>query len=116
MVEYDRSVIQEFAQRLYRQAKTVIVAFTLIGVIAGAALGFGLANSIRDSSPTIVVSFCAILVGAIACWAGVQRSFTLRLHAQTALCQMMIESNTGIAARGGGSATSSKVSGAFVPS
>jgi len=40
----------------------------------------------------------------------------LRLHAQTALCQMMIESNTGIAARGGGSATSSKVSGAFVPS
>jgi hypothetical protein len=94
MVEYDRSVIQDFARRLYRAAKTVIIVFTLIGLLAGAGLGFIVSNSVRGSSPEIVISFCSIFVGVIACWAGIQRSFALRLRAQLALCQMMIEVNT----------------------
>ena len=94
MVEYDRHVIQEFAQRLYRRAKTTIVVFALIGLIAGGGFGYFVSESIRGSSPAILVIFSALITGAIAYYIGVERSFKLRLLAQTALCQVMIEANT----------------------
>lgn len=100
MVEYDRNVIQEFAQRLYREAKTAIVLSTLIGLIAGAGFGYVLSQQIRESSPVILVAFSALISGAIGYVIGVARSFKLRLIAQTALCQTMIEANTSTTPRG----------------
>lgn len=115
MVEYDRAVIQTFALRLYRAAKTVVAVATLMGIIIGAAFGALLSNEIRDSSPVIIVSICAIVVGVLGCWAGIQRSFALRLRAQLALCQMMIEMNTSTGSRSGSNSPGRQVPPTAVP-
>lgn len=114
MVEYDRSVIQEFAQRLYRRATTTIAMSTLVGLIAG--VGFGYFLSSRGSSPAILVTICGLVVGAIGYYIGVERSFKLRLMAQTALCQVMIEANTSAPkARSGGPAAARPMAAPAMP-
>lgn len=115
MVEYDRSVIHEFAQRLYRRAKATIAVSTLVGLLAGAGFGYFIAGNIRGSSPAILVTISAVIVGAIGYYIGVERSFKLRLMAQTALCQVMIEANTSPSARGGNSAPARPMASPAMP-
>ena len=40
------------------------------------------------------MTISAVIIGAIGYYIGVERSFKLRLMAQSALCQVMIEANT----------------------
>jgi len=40
MTAYDFSIIQKFADRLYKQANTVIAIYTLFGVVIGFAGGY----------------------------------------------------------------------------
>jgi len=88
MVEYDVSIIQKFANRLYRQARIVIFVFTIVGIGVGFYAGYVISEEII---PGVVG---ALLVGLIGLLLGSQRAFQLRLMAQTALCQAMIEQNT----------------------
>jgi hypothetical protein len=102
MVKYDPDVIQKFAERLYKKARSIIASFVLLGVLIGAGGGFALTLALPNSSVGIALAAAgAVLVGFIGYTIGVERSFHLRLAAQTALCQMMIEANTRQAPAGG---------------
>ena len=94
-VAYDPALIKEFAQRLYRQAGMVILTSTAVGTFLGAiagAAGAGMAG-LRGNVGTLAL--LGIAIGAMAGYLrGRDRAFTLKLEAQTALCQVQIEHNT----------------------
>ncbi len=99
MVSYDESVIIEFADRLYRRARSIVVTWTLFGGGFASLLGWLAGSRYAEwaGHPTVAKDLVVIagLVGALAGFiAGRERSFALRLQAQTALCQAQIERNT----------------------
>jgi hypothetical protein len=94
MVPYDPRVIQKFADRLYRQANSIIAVSTLIGAIVGGVGGYLAGQGSRNSSGPTFAGVGAILIGLIGLYIGVQMAFFLKLRAQMALCQMAIEANT----------------------
>lgn len=111
-VAYDPSVIQEFANRLYRQARWItfvssvrglIIGFIIGGVIGGAVLFYMLkvqqAPYSSPGSPSFeAVWICALVFAVLGAMSGYFRgrelSFKLRLEAQVALCQVQIERNS----------------------
>lgn len=94
-VSYDPAVIQEFAQRLYRQAAIVVFTSTVLGLLLGAlilAIGAGTAGLKRDIGSLALLG--AAVGAAFGYVRGRERAFKLKLEAQTALCQVQIETNT----------------------
>jgi hypothetical protein len=98
LVTYDRSVIQQFAERLYAQARTVIVVWTILGVIAGLIAGATVADAVNTEQVLAFAVVGALLFALIGFKLGQGRAFALRLQAQMALCQTQIEVNTGAVA------------------
>jgi outer membrane lipoprotein SlyB len=91
MTEYNPAIIQKLADKLYKQANTVVFVCTLIGVLVGGGVGYA-AGRERDRQIYAIVG--AILVGIIGFAVGLSQSFMLRVRAQMALCQRKIEENT----------------------
>lgn len=91
-VQYDSSLIQEFAEKMYSQAQTVIVVYTLLGTAAGGGGGYALGHNSPMQHPIIAVGI--VVLGALGYLVAQPRAFQLRLQAQMALCQMKIEENT----------------------
>jgi outer membrane lipoprotein SlyB len=94
-VTYEAGLIQEFAQRLYRQAGSIILSSTLLGLFGGALVG-GVGSALVKAQAHIVI---AVIIGAAigGFWGfarGKERAFKLKLEAQVALCQLQIEKNT----------------------
>lgn len=89
-VTYDPSVIMIYANELYRQASSIVAGYTFIGCALG--LGFGLL--FRSFHPFIPALIGAALLGFIGYSIGRAKSFSLRLEAQQALCQLQTELNT----------------------
>lgn len=106
MTQYDPGIIQHFADKLYRKASSIVAARTLMGVFAGLAGGFIVGVMLHPSPAAagtlymFTMGVGACILGAIGYSNGMERSFVLRLQAQSALCQMMIEVNTRAAACG----------------
>jgi hypothetical protein len=99
MVSYDERVIVEFAEKLYRRARSLVVTWTLLGGVLAALLGWlvGAPYAMRVGNPAVSGDLIGIaaLVGALVGYvAGRERAFALRLQAQIALCQAQIERNT----------------------
>jgi hypothetical protein len=88
MTAYDFSIIQKFADRLYRQASTVIAIYTFFGIVIGFTGGYVVGDGFG------LGLLGAILFGLLGFWLGRERAFQLKLQAQTALCQAKIEENT----------------------
>jgi len=88
MIEYDSKVLYDFADRLYKRASRIVLSYTVVGAVLGFALGGGgaVAADARDSA-VIVAIIVASLLGAAGFSMGQEKAFTLRLQAQTALCQ-----------------------------
>lgn len=82
---YDATVIQQYADGLYAQAKRTVIVHALLGALIGLAAAF--------VTPVLGL-LGALLVGAIGYVIGQNKAFSLRLQAQTALCQVQIERNT----------------------
>ena len=90
-VTYDPEVIQEFSDRLYAKAKSIIRSYVVLGIII---LGFaGLATQ-----QPIFGAVGAIIGGLIGYSLGKEKAFQYKLQAQTALCQVQIEANSRVAA------------------
>jgi outer membrane lipoprotein SlyB len=88
---YDPAVIQKFADKLYSQANSIIFVGTLLGLAIGACGGI----AIGDHSTRTTFSVAgAVVLGLLGFVIGSERSFLLKLQAQSALCQMKIEENT----------------------
>lgn len=86
---YDPRIIEEFARRLLRRAKSVVVSYTFIGVLVGVSAALGVAPG---SDNAILIG---VLLGGVVGFAiGTEKAFQYRLTAQTALCQVMVEKNT----------------------
>ena len=89
--KYDPAVIQKFADKLYAQARSIVITCTVIGIIAGGVAGRFLFGYSERTTYMIVG---AVIVGLLGFAVGQARAFALRLQAQTALCQVRIEENT----------------------
>lgn len=96
-IDYDAAVIQSFADKLYSQARLVLISSTLMGVLIGAFLGGVLIVAIAKTSgenQTVAVLVIAAIGGVLGFMKGMERSLKLKLDAQIALCQVQIEKNT----------------------
>jgi hypothetical protein len=103
--EYDPSVIERFAENLYRKASAFVAGSVVVGAVVGATVGAVPLTPLGDAWPIpSIFGFATLLVGGI--FGGVigyvigdARSFGYRLQAQIALCQLQIERNTALLAR-----------------
>ena len=95
MIEYDRTLMQRLASDLYRQAEITVVSYVVGGAVLGAALGYLARTFLPGDESTHMVLFLVPIAMGIG--AGIFFSsgtaFTLRLQAQTALCQVQMEDN-----------------------
>jgi len=91
MAEYDSKVIQKFADRLYRQAQTILVSYPLIGGLLLMGIFYGIELTYRTHISSLIGFIVGALVGYLF---AVEKAFKLKLEAQTALCQAKIEENT----------------------
>jgi hypothetical protein len=114
MPRYDESVIKQFAQDLYDEADNAVWQAGLGGAIRGGLLGavattvlwfvskrWGSGLHLPDLGflGTVITIVPATACAIIDASAAQRRVFQLRLEAQTALCQMMIQRNTTEAVR-----------------
>ena len=94
MADYDPKILQKFADRLYSQATTTMVGYSLlgllIGAIGGAILGTVLARGAHGADTQSVVQRLAVfglLIGLLfGIAAGSAKAFWLKLEAQRTLC------------------------------
>ena len=102
----DPSVLQQYADQLYREAKWIVfwmalryglAAFLVIGILAAVVVSLSPANA--SSASVSIASPFGLAVGICAgIDAGRRKSFNLKLQAQQLLCQRKIELNTRTAA------------------
>ena len=96
-VVYDAGVIQEFAERLYSQATSIIITSTSLGLIIGAVVGAGGAIIVKAANDVGIVAAIGAIVGGLLGFArDKERAFKLKLEAQAALCQVQIEKHTSV--------------------
>jgi hypothetical protein len=113
-MNYEPEILEEFAQRLYKQAEDIVTHYVMTGIFSGgsfgALVGFGLGFAehllTTDKASTgdslvaglpVALIFALLLaaVGGIAgCYAGKEKSFEMQFKAQQCLCQLQIEKNT----------------------
>jgi len=100
MLSYDLAVIQQFAEMLYKRARQIVATYTFLGLLIGGVSGFFLGATLGHRQPNADqwtwtgAGGGAVLIGALCYSAAMAKVFQMRLSAQTALCQMMIERNT----------------------
>lgn len=120
VAQYDPKVIYRFANRLYGRAHFLVIVYTLAGAALGGSLGaaytavLNLISSFSNRSmlnalgssflgqssasvappPTNWTLIGCLVAGLLGYWIGSSKAFSLKLLAQTALCQAKIEENT----------------------
>jgi hypothetical protein len=99
MPSYDPKVIQVFAGDLYAKAASIVLSNTIVAGVVGAAIGGGGGMAVvGQNGPGGIALVAALIFGllgaAMGYSAGQQKAASLRLQAQTALCQVAIEHNT----------------------
>lgn len=90
---YDPAVIEEMARRLLARAQSLVVLYTLFGILLGLIplLAIPLLQEYREIG---VVGL--LLLGGVGYSIGSERGFSLRLQAQLLLCQLSVERNTAL--------------------
>jgi hypothetical protein len=93
MAQFDSTVIEQFAEALYRRAGTIVAFYAIVAALLGGGLGavVGNATGVGVGPGGLVFLVLGALIGAAA---GREKAFALKLQAQTALCQVAIERNT----------------------
>jgi len=101
--EYDPSIIELAAARLYSKADAVVMGSIATGMVIGAAFGAIPLTSLGAAWPIpSIFGVATLIVGAllgaiIGYTVGDARAFGYRIQAQSALCQLQIERNTAAA-------------------
>ncbi len=94
-VQYEPSLIQQFAQRLYERANSTILLYTVFGALVGGLIGALLSGAVGNRGAGAPFALCGMLVlGLVGHALGSEKAFWIKLQAQTALCQAQIEKNT----------------------
>jgi hypothetical protein len=103
--EYDPSIIELSAARLYSKADAVVMGSIATGMVIGAAFGAVPLTSLGAAWPIpsifgVATLIVGALLGAIIGYTiGDARAFGYRIQAQSALCQLQIERNTAAVAQ-----------------
>ena len=95
MEDLHEGIVEQYAGHLLKRASSLVVSFTVVGVVAGAALGSApgfLSHSLIPGG----TKYFAVLLGAVAGGffarsVGDRRALGLRLQAQMALRQLQLE-------------------------
>lgn len=89
---YDPNVLQQLAERLESQARSVIA----LNVLGGFVVGLGLAGTLMYAKPDfqIPAALLVVLCLIVGLSRGRAKAFMFRVEAQKTLCQMKIEENT----------------------
>lgn len=97
---YDIALLQNMANRLNRQSKSVVVIYTVASAIFFSAIFYysasmgQIVNSYFNLAPVKSLGI-GLLIGVVLGFAlGQKKSAQLKLAAQLALCQIQIEKNT----------------------
>lgn len=101
-MKFDPSVIESFARDLYRRASKIVIQygllFALLSLPCSALIYYFVAASVAHEFGTYIYVATGVLFMLVGIAVGSEKAFSLRLQAQTALCQVQIERNTRIAA------------------
>lgn len=90
---YDAHVIQSHADELYDRAEGIVWQSVMKGLFFAAAIGFLIGHFVFEAGGLWLIVGAGI-GGYLGYLSGERKAFELRLQAQAALCQMMIEKNT----------------------
>lgn len=106
MTQYDESILQQYADALYDQARWIviqtalqyagiafIIAVIVIGVVSALGPQIGVRGDQSSGETVLTVIVTAIGLG-IGISHGRRKAFRLKLQAQQILCQRQIELNT----------------------
>jgi hypothetical protein len=96
MEDLNEGIVEQYAGHLLKRASSVVVSFTVVGIIGGAALGAA-PGFLSHSFIPAGTKYYAVLLGAIAGGflarsIGDRRALGLQLQAQMALRQLQFES------------------------
>lgn len=105
-MNYDPQIIVQFAAHLYARAAEIIRSYTLLGIFLGLFFGGAAAGAVGAAmrEPGLMGLIGAVVGAVLGGYAGYgtgqEKAFSLKLQAQTSLCQVQIEANTRAAAHG----------------
>ena len=95
MVEYNKTVIEEFAQRLYTQSRATTMRHFLIGLCLGIIVFSAICNVLNIGFDAIIIGIGTLIGAIMGFGSGQNKTFEQKLQAQVALCLAKIEANTG---------------------
>ncbi|MEW5894493.1 MAG: hypothetical protein AB1650_01875 [Candidatus Omnitrophota bacterium] len=93
MVKYDPKVIQDYAEGLYNQSKSVTTCYFFIGIFAAIIVFGEIASLLMGGFDFLIVAIGVFIGGVLGIFAGKNRAFEIKLAAQQALCQIEIEAS-----------------------
>jgi len=91
---YDPQMIQQHAERLIKQSRSIVPIQFFIGVFSGMIIFGGVTAWLDIGFDFLIIAIGVLIGGVMGYGSGQNRSFELKLQAQTALCQAQIENNT----------------------
>ena len=94
MVEYDPQVIQDYADGLYKQSKSITTCYFFIGIFAAIIIFSKISEILMGEFDFLIVAIGVFIGGVMGLFAGKNRSMEMQLEAQQALCQVQIQKNT----------------------
>ena len=94
MIKYDPKIIQDYAEGLYKQAKSIATCYFFIGIFAAIIVFGKISSSLTGGFDFLIVAIGVFIGGVMGLTAGRNRAFELQLEAQQALCQIKIQENT----------------------
>jgi hypothetical protein len=99
--QYDPAILQQFADDLYKQARSIIfwtAARYGVAVLLLSAVGLFVIAAVQKEAPGSGAGFVALIFLAVGIITGVEagrkKAFSLKLQAQQILCQRQLELNT----------------------
>jgi VIT1/CCC1 family predicted Fe2+/Mn2+ transporter len=92
-IEYNSSILLEFATELYNQAGNMIIFYTFLGIAIGVIISILITIFFKNEF-AILISIPSGVIGlGVGYSIGYQKSLGLKAYAQLILCQRQIEKN-----------------------
>lgn len=91
--KFNPAIMQEYANRLYAKAATLVLQYTCLGIVTGAGMGFGI-YWFNDTLLWPSIGAGSLMFGILGYTKGKDSVFVIHLLAQQSLWQVQMELNT----------------------
>ncbi len=95
MVVYDPKVVEEYAERLYQQSRSIVTCHFFIGVFAGMLIFAKVADIMVCGFDPLIISIGVVIGAVMGYGSGQNRSAEMKLEAQLALCRVEVARRIG---------------------